>query len=38
MEPLTNYFVGRLKKEFRDGATTFGGILTSTTRRMTTRW
>ena len=33
VEPLTNYFVGRLKKEFRDGATTFGGILTSTTRR-----
>ncbi len=34
VEPLTNYFVGRLKKEFRDGATTFGGIFTSTTRRL----
>ncbi len=34
VEPLTNYFVGRLKKEFRDGATTFGGILTSTARRL----
>jgi len=34
VEPLTNYFVGRVKKEFRDGATTFGGILTSTLRRM----
>jgi hypothetical protein len=35
VEPLANYFVGRLKKEFRDGATTFGGILTSTARQMT---
>jgi hypothetical protein len=34
VEPLTNYFVGRVNKEFRDGATTFGGILTSTARRM----
>jgi len=34
VEPLTNYFVGRLKKEFRGGATTFGGILTSATRRL----
>lgn len=34
VEPLTNYFVGRVKKEFRDGATTFGGILTTTTRRL----
>jgi hypothetical protein len=34
VEPPTNYFVGRLKKEFRNGATTFGGILTSTVRRM----
>ena len=33
VEPLTNYFVGRAKKEFRGGATTFGGILTSTARR-----
>ena len=34
VEPFTNYFVGRAKKEFRDGATTFGGILTSSTRSM----
>ena len=34
VEPLTNYFVGRVKKEFRGGATTFGGILTSTARRL----
>ncbi|HET8655659.1 MAG TPA: DUF5916 domain-containing protein [Longimicrobiaceae bacterium] len=34
VEPLTNYFVGRLKKEFRGGASTFGGIVTSTARRM----
>jgi len=34
VEPLTNYFVGRLKKEFRGGATTFGGIFTSVARRM----
>lgn len=32
VEPLSNYFVGRLKKEFRSGATTFGGIVTSTLR------
>ena len=34
VEPLTNYFVGRVKKEFRGGASTFGGIVTSTTRRL----
>ncbi len=33
VEPATNYFVGRAKKEFRDGATTFGGILTSLVRQ-----
>ncbi len=33
VEPLTNYFVGRVKKEVRGGATTFGGIVTSTLRR-----
>ena len=33
VEPLTNYFVGRVKKEFRDGATTVGGIVTSVSRR-----
>ena len=34
VEPLTNYFVGRVKKDFRQGATTFGGIFTSTDRRI----
>lgn len=34
VEPLTNYFVGRANKEFRDGATTFGGIVTSVARSM----
>jgi hypothetical protein len=35
VEPLTNYFVGRFNKDLRDGATTVGGILTSTIRSMT---
>jgi hypothetical protein len=34
VEPLTNYFVGRVKKEFNQGATTVGTILTSTVRRL----
>lgn len=33
VEPLTNYFVGRVKKELRNGATTIGGIVTSVARR-----
>ncbi len=33
VEPLSNYFVGRVKKEFRN-ASTLGGILTSTTRQL----
>jgi hypothetical protein len=33
VEPLTNYFVGRIKKELRGGASTFGGIVTSINRR-----
>ncbi|HTM95775.1 MAG TPA: DUF5916 domain-containing protein, partial [Croceibacterium sp.] len=32
VEPLTNYFVGRVKKDLGNGATTIGGILTSTFR------
>ena len=32
VEPLTNYFVGRLKRDFRDGETTVGGIVTSVIR------
>jgi Domain of unknown function (DUF5916) len=31
-EPLTNYFVGRARKEFQGGAQSFGGILTSVDR------
>jgi hypothetical protein len=34
VEPMTNYFVGRVKKDFHEGATTFGGIVTSTLRRI----
>lgn len=33
VEPFTNYFVGRTKKEFRGGASTLGGIVTSTIRQ-----
>jgi len=32
VEPLTNYFVGRVKRDFNKGATTVGGMLTSTLR------
>jgi hypothetical protein len=35
VEPLTNYFVGRLKKDFNRGNTWIGGIVTSTSRRIT---
>ena len=34
VEPLTNYFVGRVKKDFRDGATTVGTMFTSVARQM----
>ncbi len=34
VEPLTNYFVGRVQKDFNDGKTIFGGILTSTNRNL----
>jgi hypothetical protein len=34
VEPLTNYFVGRVRRDFRDGATTVGAIATSTERRL----
>ena len=33
VEPLTNYFVGRLKKNYRNGDYTFGAIGTSVLRR-----
>jgi hypothetical protein len=32
VEPLTNYFVGRVSKEFDKGNTRLGGIITSTNR------
>ncbi len=35
VEPLTNYFVGRVKKDFNKGNTQLGGILTSTVRNTT---
>ncbi len=34
VEPLTNYFVGRLKHDFRQGASFVGAMLTSTVRSM----
>ncbi|HET7621872.1 MAG TPA: DUF5916 domain-containing protein [Gemmatimonadaceae bacterium] len=33
VEPLTNYFVARVKKDLGNGATTIGGIVTSTIRQ-----
>ena len=35
IEPLTNYFVNRLQKDFNQGNTSFGGIVTATNRRIT---
>lgn len=34
VEPLSNYFVGRIKKDLNGGATTIGGAFTSTLRQM----
>jgi hypothetical protein len=34
VEPLTNYFVGRVQKDFNSGNTIIGGMLTSTNRIM----
>ncbi len=34
VEPLTNYFVGRVQKDFNEGKTLLGGILTSTNRNL----
>ncbi len=34
VEPLTNYFAGRVKHDFRQGASFVGAMLTSTVRRM----
>ena len=36
VEPLSNYFVGRVKQEFRQGATVVGAMVTSTARRLDT--
>jgi hypothetical protein len=32
VEPLTNYMVGRIQKDFKEGKTIIGGIFTSTNR------
>lgn len=34
VEPLTNYFVGRLQKDFHQGNTSFGGMVTATNRNI----
>ena len=34
VEPLTNYFVGRMKKDLNGGNLVLGGVATSVTRRM----
>ena len=34
VEPLTNYFVGRVQKDFNDRNSYIGGIFTATTRNM----
>jgi hypothetical protein len=34
VEPLTNYFVGRVQKDYRRGQTTIGGLLTAVNRRL----
>jgi hypothetical protein len=34
VEPLTNYFVGRVQKDFNNGKTLIGGMLTSTNRAL----
>ena len=36
VEPLTNYFVTRLQKDFREGNTTVGGMFTATNRKIDT--
>ena len=34
VEPLTNYFIGRVQKDFNEGKTIIGGIITSTNRNL----
>jgi len=36
VEPLTNYFVARLQKDYRQGSTVVGGMLTATNRNLDT--
>jgi hypothetical protein len=36
VEPLTNYFVGRVQKDYNEGKTIIGGIFTSTNRDLNT--
>jgi hypothetical protein len=35
VEPLTNFLVGRVQKDFNEGNTYFGGIMTAVTRTIT---
>jgi hypothetical protein len=35
VEPFSNYFVGRARRDFRDGSSTVGGILTAVNRDLT---
>ncbi|MCB0584842.1 MAG: carbohydrate binding family 9 domain-containing protein, partial [Phaeodactylibacter sp.] len=34
VEPLTNYFVGRVTQDFKEGETVVGGMFTATTRNL----
>ncbi len=34
VEPLTNYFLGRVRRDFNDGNTVIGAVLTSALRRL----
>ena len=34
MEPFSNYFVARVKRDFREGATVVGAMVTSTVRAL----
>jgi hypothetical protein len=36
VEPLTNYFVGRIQQDFNKGETTIGGIITAVNRNINT--
>ncbi|MFC2123290.1 DUF5916 domain-containing protein [Bacteroidota bacterium] len=38
VEPLTNYFVGRLQKDIKEGNTIIGGMMTSTNRSLNQRY